>query len=207
MAQLEMSEKEIKAAAPSIKSKRKGGDKWKTKKWYKVFAPKQFNEVEIAQTPASEPESLMGRMINVSARDLTGNIKKNQLMVQFRVNDVQGLNARTQLHAILAQAQSMKRLVRRRSTKVESSGNVICQDGSRLRVKTFALCVNAVPRAAQTALRKILNQGMVEWAREFPREEFLKEIVLSERVNQIQKDCTKIAPLKRVDVVKAVPLA
>ena len=40
-----MAAKKVKVASRKIK------DKWKAKEWYKVHAPRMFNEVEIGETP------------------------------------------------------------------------------------------------------------------------------------------------------------
>ena len=44
--------KKVKAAAG-----RKVKDKWKAKEWYKIHAPRMFNESEIGETPSADPPS------------------------------------------------------------------------------------------------------------------------------------------------------
>ena len=44
--------KKVKAAAG-----RKVKDKWKAKEWYKIHAPRMFNESEIGETPSAQRKS------------------------------------------------------------------------------------------------------------------------------------------------------
>ncbi len=49
------------SGAPIKARKRKGVDKWKTKKWFQVLAPAVFNNSPVAQTPGEDAEGIMGR--------------------------------------------------------------------------------------------------------------------------------------------------
>lgn len=187
--------------------KRKGVDKWKTKKWFTVLAPATFNNAVIAHTPGEEAEGLMGRTVHVSARDLTGNIKKNQLMLAFKVNNVQGLNAFTAFDAIEVQPSALRRLVRRRSTKVESVDDVMCKDGVRARIKSVALSANKISRPQQAAVRRILHAEAAEFAAATDFEAVLNLCATSDPIAKAIDKARKIAPMKRVDVLKVTRLA
>lgn len=207
MAQIEIDSKEMKQAATSaIKSKRKGPDKWKSKKWYKIMASKHFNNIELAQTPGVDEEAVMGRVVSMNARDLTGNIKKNQLMVKFRVNDVQGLNANTELHSVELQPSATKRLTRRRASKVESVDNVLCKDGTRARIKTIALCAYKITRTQETAIRAAIKKEVEKIARNFDFQDLVHDLVVGEHGNELMGSTKTIAPMKRIDIVKAIKL-
>lgn len=188
-------------AKPIVK-KRKGVDKWKNKKWYHVMAPALFSQRPIGETPGEDAEKMMGRIISVNARDLTGNIKKNQVMINFRITDVQGTNANTTFDSMHVQTGALKRLVRRRSSKVESVDDVVTKEGTRARVKSLALTAVPVSQTQKSAIRKILKDSMTQVARENDYESMFHLLVLGDGTQNAQKDAHKIAPIKRVDVVK-----
>ena len=58
-----MAAKKVKVASRKIK------DKWKAKEWYKVHAPRMFNEVEIGETPAIDVDTLYGRTVEVTVNN------------------------------------------------------------------------------------------------------------------------------------------
>ena len=64
---------------------KKGG--WKQKKLYKITAPTSFDQQEIGGTMASNESSLIGRTIEMSLKDLTGD------KGQFRQWNQQLINA------------------------------------------------------------------------------------------------------------------
>lgn len=197
--------KEI-AAAPKAR-KRKGVDKWKTKKWFTVLAPPAFNNTPLAQTPGEDPENVMNRIVNVSGREVTGNIKKTQLMLKFRVNNVQGLNAYTVFDSIEVQPGSVRRLVRRRSSKIEAVDDVMCKDGVLARVKTVALCAHKVSGPRRATIRTMVHDEIKTLAGAHDYEVLLNQIVTGDHGNMILSKIRKIAPMKRVDVLKVVRLS
>ncbi len=206
MIENEDNKKEVSANVVKAR-KRKGVDKWKTKKWFTVLAPATFNNAVIAHTPGEEAEGLMGRTVHVSARDLTGNIKKNQLMLAFKVNNVQGLNAFTMFDSIEVQPSALRRLVRRRSTKVESVDDVLCKDGVRARIRSVALSANKISRPQQAAVRRILHAEAAEFAAGSDFETVLNLCATSDPIAKAVDKARKIAPMKRVDVLKVTRLA
>ncbi|MDP2666848.1 MAG: hypothetical protein Q8P05_05115 [Candidatus Diapherotrites archaeon] len=186
---------------PPVK-RRKTVDKWKNKKWFHILAPASFSHRLIGETPAEESEKMVGRIISVSARDLTGNIKKTQVMLNFRVLDVQGTNANTIFDSMHVQTGALKRLVRRRSSKVESVDDVVTKDGVRARVKSLALTAGRMSQSQQTAVRKIMHDNMVAFALESEYEGLLHSLVLGDGTTATSQAAHKISPLKRVDVIK-----
>ena len=62
--------------------------KWKGKDWYSILAPKFFGESFLAESPATDPKSLMGRVVPIIASDLTGDKTKNYMKLFFKVSDV-----------------------------------------------------------------------------------------------------------------------
>ncbi|MEK6902580.1 MAG: hypothetical protein AABX02_03265 [archaeon] len=187
--------------------KRKGVDKWKTKKWYTVLAPAVFQNSPMGQTPGEEAENVMGRTIYVSGREITGNIKKSQLMVEFKVNSVQGLNAYTELAGIAVQPSAVRRLVRRRSSKVESSDNATCKDGTRVRIKSVALAANHISAPQRAEVRRILKNEMLKVAAGFEYEGLLNHFITGDPTTEMVVPIRKIAPMKRVDILKIIRLS
>lgn len=209
MAQLidETSKKENakESSAPKAR-KRKGVDKWKTKKWFNVMAPAAFNNSVLAQTPGEEPEGLMGRTVMVSAREITGNIKKSTMMLRFKVNNVQGLNAYTRFDSVEVQPGSVRRLVRRRTSKIESVDDVMCKDGVQARIKSVALCTHKVSAPRRTDIRRILRDEVKSMAAGQDYEALLNQVVTGDPTSGFMGKARKIAPLKRVDILKVTRL-
>ena len=48
------------------------GKKKKQKIWYSLIAPSMFGKKKIGETPADDPEKVLGRTVEVSLQELTG---------------------------------------------------------------------------------------------------------------------------------------
>jgi small subunit ribosomal protein S3Ae len=123
------------------------------------------------------------------------------------VNNVQGLNAYTQLAAIMVQPSSVRRLVRRRTSKVESVDDVTCKDGVRARVKSVALVANQISAPKRAQVRVMLREGVQAVAGQHDYEALLQQFVTGEPINGVVDKARKIAPMKRVDVLKVTRLS
>ena len=58
-------------------------DKWKLKKWYTIVAPPVFGNAILGTTPADDPDKLIGRVIESTLYDLTGDFT---FLLLYRVN-------------------------------------------------------------------------------------------------------------------------
>ena len=57
--------------------------KVKKKIWYKVIAPKIFAQKEIGESYLSDPAKAVGRKLSVNLKELTGNIKSQNVYIGF----------------------------------------------------------------------------------------------------------------------------
>lgn len=182
--------------------KRKGVDTWKTKKWYEVYAPKMFGEAYIGDTLASEPSTLIGRIIEGTMKDITGDFSKQHIKLRFQVTRVDGEKAITKFKGQSLSRDYMRSQIRRKTTRVEGVTDVVTKDGFNLRVKTIALAVGRAQTTQEGLIRKIMSDTVRELAGSGTLEQFIHEIVLGKVSTEVYKKANKIYPLKRVEVRK-----
>ncbi len=181
-------------------------DKWKRKKWFKVIAPKEFDNKELAETPAEKEKTVMGRTIKANLGDLTGERQKRHITVKFKVFEVQGQMAHTQLVEHVVTPGYVIRLVRRRSSKIEAVQTVTTKDGKKMKIKTIALSQKKLDKRQETAIRKGLIDGIEKSAAEKDFSPFIQLVVFGVLASKMFKDLKKIAPLKRVEIARALVL-
>src|SRR3989338_5004185 len=110
-----------KAAQP--KTRKKTADKWKKKAWYTIVAPEEFEGKEIGETISEKAEMLLGRVILVNGRDLANQPKKQHIKIKFKVKTTSGNKAHTEAVGHIIKDDFIRRLIRRRSSKVMSVRN------------------------------------------------------------------------------------
>lgn len=176
-------------------------DKWKKKKWYTIKAPKVMDGRDIGHTPAEKPETLMNRTILINSRDLGSAVKRQTVVLTLQVTDVQGLNAMTELTGFEVPAPLVKKLVRRRKSKVEVIQNVTLVDGKKGRLKTLVLYNFEMPRSVETKTRQIVTQETAGIVQNKHLDELLVELLFGNAPNVIGDALKNLGPVKKVEFI------
>ena len=70
------------------KTRRRVRDTWKEKSWYTIKTPVNFEDKEIGETPARDPDYLIGRGVEVTMRELSGDFSKQYIKLRFEIDNV-----------------------------------------------------------------------------------------------------------------------
>ncbi|MBU0662220.1 MAG: 30S ribosomal protein S3ae [Candidatus Diapherotrites archaeon] len=178
-------------------------DKWKKKVWYTMFAPAEFDRKVLGETVASKPELLEGRIINASVRDLGGDPKKAHVKLVFKINDIKGDKAYTEVVGHLIGAGYLRRFTRRRMSKIEIVQDALTKDGKKARVKVICLTARKAERAKERAISKMLREQMAAFIKGVNSVKLVDELVFGNVSMKIFNEVKKIAPIKRIEVAKS----
>lgn len=191
------------AKARARTTARKVKDKWKAKQWYTIVAPAAFNKVAIAETPAEEPEKLIGRIATTTMQDLTGDFKLMHVKMDFQVEKFAGTTAETRYIGHSLTSDYVRRLVRRNHTKISCVFDVHTKDGAVLRVKPFAVTDRRAQSSQERELRNIMATVTQGVAQEQGLDSFLKEMLDGRLAAKLFKACKPIYPLRKVEINKS----
>jgi small subunit ribosomal protein S3Ae len=184
-------------------STKKVRDKWRSKAWYTVVAPPYFGNVELGAIPADEPEKLIGRVMEVTLYDITGDFSHQYLKLYFQITQVEGKTARTMFKGHEYSRDYLRSLVRRRTTKVDGIFNVSTKDGYRFRVAVCAFTLTRIKTSQEHAARKIMAKIVEEKSAALTMDQFVQEMVLGKIASDIYNEARKIVPLRHVGVRKS----
>ncbi|ASA77352.1 MULTISPECIES: 30S ribosomal protein S3ae [Thermococcus] len=182
-------------------------DKWKMKEWYIVYAPDFFGSKEIGLTPADDPEKVIGRVIETTLKDLTGDFTKGQVKLYFQIYDVKGQNAYTKFKGHTLARSYIRSLVRRRTTRVDGIFNVTTKDGYKLRVMGMVIAYRRIQTSQERAIREIIKEIIYKKAEELNYKDFILEAVSGKMGAEMAKEARKIYPIKRAEIRKIKVLA
>ncbi len=184
-------------------SSRKVKDKWKAKEWYKVRAPRMFNEIEIGETPSANPENLIGRTSEVTVQDLTGDFSKMHIKLNFQVNEVDGHDAKTIFTGHDLTVDYVRRLTRRKKTKTDHVVDIITKDGFGMRIKTMNIAENRIQASQEEAMRRAIGESIVQMGKEMTMADIVKSIISGDMGRNVARACRTIIPIKRVEIRKS----
>ncbi|MGD0644498.1 MAG: 30S ribosomal protein S3ae [Candidatus Bathyarchaeia archaeon] len=182
-------------------------DKWRGKVWYMVIGPSFFGNVELGSIPAQEPEQLIGRVVDATLYDITGDFSHHYLKMFFQINELDGKTAKTLFKGHEYSRDYLRSLVRRRTTKVDALINLTTKDGFKLRIAVSALTLSRIKTSQEKIIRKIMEKIIHEKANALTLDQFVQEMVLGKIASDIYNQSKEVAPLRHVGIRKSKLIA
>nr|AAZ32479.1 SSU ribosomal protein S3AE [uncultured euryarchaeote Alv-FOS1] len=182
---------------------RKVRDKWRSKVWYTIITPETFSSKEIGMTPADDPDKVIGRVAESTLYDLSGNFKKMHVKLYFKINRVQGTNAYTRFIGHDMTTDYIRRMIRRRRSRIDMIFNVETSDGYRMRVKVLTVPDRRIKSSIKTEIRKKIQEYLTEKARAMTFSEYVKYIISDDAPRELSKELKVIYPVRRIEIRKS----
>jgi len=176
--------------------------KWKGKDWFTIVAPKSFGEKDIAETPATDPKTLMGRTIEVSVNDLLGQRGKDYQKLKFKVDRIENKVAYTVFNGYHVVREFLSRVVRKRLQKIEIIGDFKTKDEWLLHISAIAIMNRNVERNIQTKVRLWVMDNIRQGTEKAGVDEFVKYIVSGTMQHRMKKQGSKIYPVRFFEIAK-----
>ena len=172
------------------------------KRWYTVFAPEQYDRAELGQTVADEPEKIIGRTIETTLGDLTGDSGANNTKLTFKITDVGSDSAYTEFVKHELTRDYLRSLVRRGASKVDATVTVLTTDDYRVRIQPVAFTTKKADRSQEQAIRRVMIDLVREAAAERDFVSFVESTVEGRLSSAIYGEAKTIYPLRRVEIQK-----
>ncbi|RLE50395.1 MAG: 30S ribosomal protein S3ae [Candidatus Methanomethylicota archaeon] len=186
-----------------MSSRARARDKWRMKKWYTVLASSAFGNAEIGRIPSDSPEKLLGRVIETSLSDLTGDFSLLHIKLYFQIVSVEGDIAKTIFKGHDLTRDYLRSLIRRGSSRVDGIFKVTTKDGYTLRVSAIALTRHRCKTSQERAIRQIMRKTIEAKAKQLSFDEFVQQAVLGKIASEIYNEARKIYPLRKVEIRKS----
>jgi len=190
------------AKARSRSAARKVKDRWKAKNWYNIVAPPSFDSITVADTLADDPSILVNRVTEVSLQDLTNDFRKSHIKLFFKIHKVEEGNAHTQFTGHTLTSDYLRRMIRRRKSKIDGVYDVTTRDGAVVRVKPFATTDKRVQNSQRRIVREAMKTTIQGRAKTMTMAEFINFTLDGRIGSDIYKNCKKLYPVKRVEIYK-----
>jgi small subunit ribosomal protein S3Ae len=182
--------------------------KWKGKDWFVILAPEMFKHAPLAETPSTDPKTVMGRVVQTNAAELTGNPTKFYMNLKFRVNRIEGGKAFTDFHGYETVREHIFRVVRKRAEKIRTVKDVETTDGWKMQVIALTILNRNTNNEVKRQVRKVVEENIESSAKNASKDEFVKSIIGGVVQKNIKKAGNKIYPIRfseieKIEVLKA----
>jgi len=182
-------------------------DTWKLKKWYTVLAPPLFGETSLGLTPADQPEKLIGRVMEATLYDITGDFAHVHIKLYFQIVKIEGENAYTRFKGHELLRDYIRSLTRRKSSKITGIFNVWTKDGYGLRVTAMVFTRYRCKTSQKRLIRKKTQEIIEKRAKESSLDDFIQAIIFSDRegslAQEIDAAARKIYSIRKVEIAKS----
>lgn len=185
------------------KARRRVRDTWKEKSWYTIKTPVNFEDKEIGETPAKDPELLIGRGVEVTMRELTGDFSKQYIKLRFEIDNVAGTVANTKFTGHKTTTDYVRSMIRRGTSRIDASAIVKTKDDRKLKLQVLAVTIRRAKSSQQRYMRKTIEDLLIEAAAERSFDDLVKVCVNGKLASEIYHNAKKIYPLKRVEIIKS----
>ena len=185
------------------KARRRVRDTWKEKSWYTIKTPVNFEDKEIGETPARDPDLLIGRGVEVTMRELTGDFSKQYIKLRFEIDNVAGEVANTKFTGHKTTTDYVRSMIRRGTSRIDASAVVTTKDDRKIKLQVLAVTIRRAKSSQQRYMRSVIEDLLREAASEKSFDDLVKVCVNGKLASEIYHNAKKIYPLKRVEIIKS----
>jgi len=178
---------------------RKQRDKWKSKRWFTIRAPRHpWSFKVIGETIAEDEEQLIGRHYEIMQNELDGDFSKMHVKVQFRISGVVGADALTEYigHELLK--DHIRRQIRRERGKIDDTVDVVTVDGFYIRIKPLMISRHRIKASQKQQMRTLARDIILKVGATSTWVEMQKASLDGTLETQIKEATSKIQPVREV---------
>lgn len=166
------------------------------KRWFQIQAPEIFNKMPIGEAYVTEPELLIGRQVNVNLMNLTRNVRQQNIRVKFSITGFADKVASTEIVRYQMTPASLKRIVRRKISRIDESFVVFTSDNIRIRIKPLVITRSKVQKSVETDLRKVIIAFLTSEVKKQTYVNLIRDIVGNKLQRALAEKLNKIHPVR-----------
>jgi small subunit ribosomal protein S3Ae len=178
-------------------------DKWHEKTWFDILAPDYFENKEIGSSPAGNPDELLGRTVEPTLYDITGDFDQIHVKLKFKIIDVAGQQAKTVFHGHEWSSDYLRGLVRRGTSRIDWIGPILTKDDYLMRISVIVFSTTRAKTSQEHAARKAIENVIVTHAKKHTFDELVQKVVLGELASEVQEQVKGIIPIRQCEIRKS----
>ena len=186
------------------RSQKKGKDKWKEKTWYTLVAPNYLGGREIGMSIGNGEMSMVGRKIEIPVSDFTGNFRRANAKMSFRILSCQGTKCSTEFIGHSLNDDYIRRMVRRRKERIDIIKQVSTADHANMVLKVVIVTDGKLNTSKRTEIRKTVENFLVEKADTMSYGDLAKYVIGEDVYGDIVNATKDIYPIKKIEMRKSV---
>ncbi len=178
-------------------------DKWREKVWYQILAPDYFDNKEIGTTPAGNADLLLGRTVQPTLYDLTGDFEKIHVKLRFKILEVAGQQAKTTFYGHEWSSDYLRGLVKRGTSRIDWIGPILTKDDYLMRISVIVFTITRAKSSHEHAVRKAVEKVIRTHAKKHVFDDLVQKVILGELATDVFESVRKIIPVRECEIRKS----
>jgi small subunit ribosomal protein S3Ae len=173
--------------------------KKKKKKAYLLYA-KEFDNVEIGETLASEDNLIIGRTIEVNLAQLTNDPKTQNIKIKFKIKEVKENKGYAELNSYFMLPTYIRRVVKTAREKLDDSFKLMTKDNINIVVKPLLLTKALTQSSILSHLRKKTREFFNDYCKKNDYKKFLDDLIMHNLQRELKEVLKKVYPLSVAEI-------
>jgi small subunit ribosomal protein S3Ae len=182
--------KKVKTAIPN----------WKKKKFYELVAPAIFGDKSLGEAFAFAPENLVGKTVQTNMMTLTGNPRKQNFSVKFKIVKIIENKGHTKPVKLTMLHSSIRRLIRSGKERVDGSFTAVSKDDVTLRIKPLLITKSLTTKSKLTDLQAKTKEFLTDYIQNHTYEAVFDATARTTLQKELKNVAEKVFPLKMVEI-------
>lgn len=167
-----------------------------------------FGEKKIAETPCTDPKTIINRNIEVSLAEIIDQPAKYHMKLMLKITHIKDKSAFTRFNGYVVLKEFMMRHVRKGSQKITLIEYFDTKDGWKLQVTTTSVMNRNVDANIKRKMRHLTSEMLSKNLSKLGIDDFIRALIAGNIQRSIKKEGSKIYPVRfteieKVEVIKA----
>ena len=176
--------------------------KTKGKEWFEIISPESFGAKVIGSTMTSDPDSLIGRKINVSLLELLNDFSKYYMKFTFKVVKIEEKKALTEFVGSEVLRDYISRMVLRHIRRVDTIQDIQTKDKVNIRIKCLAIITKKIKSSITAVVRSEIRSMIQREVNNSTLEELIDKIVSDQLKNMVLRRARTLYPIRTFEIRK-----
>lgn len=146
---------------------------------------------------------LIGRTVQPTLYDITGDFEKIHVKLRFKVLEVTGQQALTSFYGHEWSSDYLRGLVRRGTSRIDWIGPILTKDDYLMRISVIVFTTTRAKTSQEHAARKDIEKVIRAHAKKHNFDELVTKVIMGDLASEVFEEVKKIIPIRECEIRKS----
>ncbi|MBT6995045.1 hypothetical protein HN865_00395 [Candidatus Woesearchaeota archaeon] len=174
-------------------------DKKKKKKWFSIFAPRNFGGAELGESHVVTPQNLIGKVIRVNLSKIS-KIRSQNIRIKFEVTEVKDEKGFTEPISYELLSTQINRIARKNKSKLDASLELETKDNQKIRIKPIIITRGIIKGGTYTTLKTEAISILEKEIKKLTFDSLLDSIIRYDLQKSLKAKLKIVTPINTIEI-------